>query len=335
MPSIPEVQSNHTSTNDMLLQVENLKTYFFTRPGVVKAVNDVSFYLKNGECLCLVGESGCGKTATALSILKLIDSPPGKIVSGHVWFHNVDLLQLPNKEIRSIRGNRVSMIFQDPQSSFNPVLTIGAQIEEQLKLHQKLNRGETKTKIINLMKMVGIPEADKRISDYPHQFSGGMRQRAMIAMALSCDPEMVIADEPTTALDVTVKAQIVDIFKSLKEQRQMSFLFITHDFGVVAQIADRIMVMYAGKIVEGGTTNDIFDNPRHPYTIGLINCLPDVSTSKERLEPIAGFIPSLINPPSGCHFHPRCPRVMPVCSQIDPHDIVISPGHTVVCHLYD
>lgn len=335
MPLTQEAPSEMAVTSNNALVVENLRTYYFTRRGVVKAVDDVSFHLEKGECLCLVGESGCGKTATALSLLRLIDSPPGKIVSGRVWFNNQDLLQLSDREIRDIRGSRIAMIFQDPQSSLNPVMPVGYQVEEQILTHLNISRPEAVKKAIALMKTIGIADAERRIAEYPHQFSGGMRQRVMIAMALSCDPEILIADEPTTALDVTVKAQVVDILKGLRQDRRMSLLFITHDLGIVAQIADRIIVMYAGKIVEDGTTNDIFGLPKHPYTIGLINCLPDITTQKERLTPIAGFIPSLIHPPSGCPFHPRCTRVMPVCSQEAPHAIAISSGHTAYCHLYD
>ncbi len=324
-----------SATNNKALVVENLRTHYFTRRGVVKAVDDVSFHLEKGECLCLVGESGCGKTATALSLLRLIDSPPGKIVSGRVWFHNQDLLQIPDRQIRDIRGNKIAMIFQDPQSSLNPVMPVGYQVEEQIRTHLKVSRSEATEKAVSLMKTIGIADAERRIAEYPHQFSGGMKQRVMIAMALSCNPEILIADEPTTALDVTIKAQVVDILKGLRQDRRMSLLFITHDLGIVAQIADRIIVMYAGKIVEEGITNDIFGSPKHPYTIGLIDCLPDISTQKERLTPIAGFIPSLIHPPSGCPFHPRCPRVKPICSQEAPHPIAISSGHMAYCHLYD
>ncbi len=320
--------------NDNLLEIRHLKTYFFTAKGVVKAVNDVSFSLRKGENLCLVGETGCGKTATALSILRLVDSPPGRIVGGEILYHGKDLLQCSGERLRQIRGNRIAMIFQDPQSSLNPVFTVGDQIAEQIKLHLKLGHKQAMERGLSLMEQVGIPRARERMKDYPHQFSGGMRQRVLIAAALSCDPEILIADEPTTALDATIKDQILDILHDLKQRRNMSILFITHDLGTVASIADRIVVMYGGRIVEAGTVFDIFDQPKHPYTIGLINCLPSISTRKDRLTPIPGMIPSLIDPPEGCIFDPRCPRRMPICSQAKPEEVVISEEHTVACHLY-
>jgi len=317
-----------------ILEVKNLKTYFFTGRGVVKAVDDISFSLKKGENLCLVGESGCGKTATALSILRLVDSPPGRIVSGEILYHGEDLLPSSSARLRQIRGNRIAMIFQDPQSSLNPVFTVGNQIAEQIKLHLGLKHKKTIERTLHLMEQVGIPRARERMKDYPHQFSGGMRQRVMIAAALSCDPEILIADEPTTALDTTIKAQILDIFRDLKQKRNMSILFITHDLGTVAGIADRIVVMYGGRMAEAGTALDIFDHPQHPYTQGLISCLPDISTRRDRLTPIPGMIPSLINPPEGCIFNPRCERRIPICSREKPPEIVISGEHLVACHLY-
>jgi len=320
--------------NHNLLEVHNLKTYFFTRNGVVHAVDGVSFTLSRGESLCLVGESGCGKTATVLSILRLIDSPPGRIVGGEVMYHGEDLLSCSGERLRQIRGNRIAMIFQDPQSSLNPVFTVGDQIAEQIKLHSGLKYREALEKARSLMEQVGIPRAGERMKDYPHQFSGGMKQRVMIAAALSCDPEILIADEPTTALDTTIKAQILDIFCDLKQERSMSILFITHDLGTVTGIADRIVVMYGGKVAETGTTLDIFDQPKHPYTQGLLNCLPSLTAQKERLTPIPGMIPSLINPPSGCIFHPRCPKRMPVCDREEPPEVAFSGEHIAVCHLY-
>ena len=317
-----------------LLEIKKLKTYFFTRKGVVKAVDGVSFDLQKGENLCLVGETGCGKTATALSILRLIDSPPGRIIDGEIWYHGENLLQCSGERLRQIRGNRIAMIFQDPQSSLNPVFTVGDQIAEQIKLHLKLGHKPAMERSLHLMEQVGIPRARERMKDYPHQFSGGMRQRVMIAAALSCDPEILIADEPTTALDATIKDQILDILRDLKQRRNMSVLFITHDLGTVARIADRIVVMYGGRIAEAGTVFDIFDQPKHPYTIGLINCLPSISTRKDRLTPIPGMIPSLINPPEGCIFNLRCPRQMPICGQVRPEEVVISGEHLVACHLY-
>jgi len=320
--------------NNNILEIKNLKTYFFTRYGAVKAVDGISFELRQGECLCLVGESGCGKTATALSVLRLIDSPPGRIVGGEVLYRGEDLLACSDKRLRQVRGNRIAMIFQDPLSALNPVFTVGDQIMEPIRLHLGLKHRLATEKAIYLMEQAGIPRAGARIKDYPHQFSGGMQQRALIAATLSCDPEILIADEPTTALDTTIKAQILDIFQELKKERNMSILLITHDLGTVAGIADRIIVMYGGRLVESGTTLDIFDRPRHPYTLGLLNCLPGISTRRERLTPIPGTISSLIDPPEGCIFNPRCGRRLPICSRERPKEVMISGEHTVACHLY-
>jgi len=320
--------------NNTVLEVRQLRTYFFTRSGVVKAVDGISFGLRKGESLCLVGESGCGKTATALSVLRLIDSPPGRIMDGEILYHGEDLLRCSAERLRQIRGNRIAMIFQDPQTSLNPVFTVGDQVAEQIKLHLRLKSKPAMERALHLMEEVGIPQARERMRDYPHQFSGGMKQRVMIAAALSCEPEILIADEPTTALDTTIKAQILDIFRDLKQNRNMSILFITHDLGTVAGIADRIVVMYGGRLAEAGTVLDIFDQPKHPYTHGLINCLPSISTRRQRLTPIPGMIPSLIDPPEGCIFTPRCERRMPICSQERPKEVVISGEHVVVCHLY-
>ena len=320
--------------NNTVLEVKHLKTYFFTRSGVVKAVDGISFGLRKGESLCLVGESGCGKTATALSILRLIDSPPGRIIGGEILYHGEDLLRCSSERLRQIRGNRIAMIFQDPQTSLNPVFTIGDQVAEQIKLHLRLKHKPAMERALYLMEQVGIPQARERMKDYPHQFSGGMKQRVMIAAALSCEPEILIADEPTTALDTTIKAQILDIFRDLKQERNMSILFITHDLGTVAGIADRIIVMYGGRVAEAGTALDIFDQPKHPYTHGLFNCLPNISAGRNRLTPIPGMIPSLIDPPEGCIFNPRCERRMPICSEERPKEVVLSGEHFVACHLY-
>jgi len=322
------------ATNNTILQVSELKTYFFTRLGVVRAVDGVSFGLRQGECLCLVGESGCGKTATALSILRLVDSPPGQILGGEIKYHNENLLRSTGARLRQIRGNRIAMIFQDPQSSLNPVLTVGDQIMEPIRLHLKLGHRQARDKALSLMKQVGIPQSAERMAYYPHQLSGGMKQRVMIAAALSCNPEILIADEPTTALDTTIKAQILDIFRDLKQQMNMSILFITHDLGTVAGIADRIIVMYGGRIAEAGSTLDIFDQPKHPYTWGLLNCLPTIAERREKLSPIPGMIPSLIDPPEGCIFHPRCQWRMSVCQQAKPPEYVISGEHIAACYLY-
>lgn len=320
--------------SNTVLDVKNLKTYFFTRHGVVKAVDDVSFDLRRGETLCLVGESGCGKTTAALSVLRLVDSPPGKILGGEITYHNDNLLGCPDERLRQIRGKRIAMIFQDPQSSLNPVFTVGDQIAEQIKLHLRLKRKEAMDRVLHLMERIGIPKARERMKDYPHQFSGGMKQRVMIAIALSCDPEILIADEPVTALDTTIKSQILDIFQGLKQQKSMSILFITHDLGTVAGIADRIVVMYGGRVAEVGTASDIFHQPKHPYTHGLINCLPKVATGRIRLVPIPGTIPSLIDPPKGCIFSPRCQQRMPVCDEHIPKEVTITSDHRVACHLF-
>ena len=320
--------------DNTVLQIKQLKTYFFTQNGVVKAVDGISFNLNRGESLCLVGESGCGKTAAALSILRLIDIPPGRITSGEILYYDKDLLRCPDASLRQIRGNEIAMIFQDPQSSLNPVFTVGDQIAEQIKLHLKLKHREATERTLQLMEQVGIPQARDRMRDYPHQFSGGMKQRVMIAAALSCNPEIIIADEPTTALDTTVKAQILDIFQDLKERGTTSTLFITHDLSTVAKIADRIVVMYGGRLAEAGSATDIFDQPKHPYTLGLINCLPDISTRKDRLTPIPGTIPSLIEPPEGCIFYHRCQQRMSACQQERPGEVIISGEHIAACHLY-
>ena len=320
--------------SDNILEIINLKTHFFTNRGVVRAVDDISFGLRKGENLCLVGESGCGKTTVALSILHLIDSPPGKIVNGEILYHHEDLLRCSDERIRQIRGNRIAMVFQDPLSALNPVLTVGDQIVEQIRLHLGLKPKQAVEKAITLMEQAGIPRAGDRINDYPHQFSGGMQQRVLIAAALSCDPEILIADEPVTALDTTIKAQILDMFQEMKKERDMSILFITHDLGTVAGIADRMIVMYGGRLAEEGTNLDIFDRPKHPYTIGLLNCLPVISASRDRLTPISGIIPSLVNPPKGCIFEPRCKRRMPVCQRERPAEIPVPGEHIVTCHLY-
>ncbi len=333
MPSTLEAREI-TAMDSNLLEVRHLTTHFFTKRGVVKAVDDLSFSLKKGECLSLVGESGCGKTTAALSILRLVDSPPGKIMAGGVLYQGEDLLSLAEARLRDIRGNRIAMIFQDPQSSLNPIFTVGDQITEPIKLHMNLPQNEALRKAVKLMEQVGIPRAQDRIKDYPHQFSGGMRQRVMIAIALSCEPEILIADEPVTALDTTIKAQILDILEQLKQTRKMTILFITHDLASVASIGDRIAVMYGGRLAEAGSVKQILNEPRHPYTQGLIGCRPDISAGKRRLTPIPGMIPSLIDPPSGCIFHPRCEKRLTICPKLRPKEVTISEGHLVACHLY-
>jgi oligopeptide/dipeptide ABC transporter ATP-binding protein len=326
---MPLIQKANDAGNKVL-SVSNLSTYFITKKGEVKAVDDVSFELGKGEILCIIGESGSGKTATALSILRLIEKP-GKVIAGSILFNEVDILKLPEKEMRNIRGNKISMIFQDASSSLNPVMRIGEQITESLILHIKLNKKEARAKAVELLASVGIPQAGERFNEYPHQFSGGMKQRVMIAMALSCNPEVLIADEPTTALDVTIQAQILDIFKGLKNTT--SILYITHDIGVVSEIADRIIVMYAGKFLEKGEAKEVLSSPGHPYTRALVNCLPS-GKSRGRLVSIPGTIPGLIDLPEGCVFSPRCPDAMETCRKKTPAEAKISDRHSVRCHLY-
>jgi len=320
--------------DNLILKVSNLKTYFLTSRGVVKAVDGVDFELRRGECLCLVGESGCGKTVTALSILRLFDSPPGKIVGGQINYDSLDLAKCSSKQLRQIRGKDIAIVFQEAQSALNPVLTIGDQIIEQIKLHLPLDYSRAKDRAMTLLNEMGIPSAERVMSYYPHQLSGGMKQRVLIAMSLSCDPQILIADEPTTAVDVTIKAQILDIFRELKTKRQMSVIFITHDLAVVAEIGDRAVVMYGGKDVEAAPVSEIIGNPKHPYTSGLIECLPDTSKSTDRLVSIPGTTPNPLEMPQGCAFHPRCPKAMKICNQQEPSEIIISKEHKVSCHLY-
>ena len=319
---------------ETILSIKDLRTYFFTRRGVVRAVDGVDFDLIKGECLCLVGESGCGKTVAALSILSLIDSPPGKVVSGEIDYNGIDLLTCPPDRLASIKGKEIAMAFQDAQSALNPVFTIGDQITEPIRLHLKLNNKEAKNRTISLLKEVGMASPERVVGYYPHQLSGGMRQRAMIAMSLSCKPQILIADEPTTAVDVTIKAQILDIFRRLKAEREMSLIFITHELNIVSEIGDRVAVMYAGRLAELADTAELLNSPKHPYTVGLIDCLPDIHEKKKRLRSIPGTVPNLIDPLEGCLFHPRCSRVMPICRELSPPAFTIGDGHKVFCHLY-
>lgn len=320
-------------TDSNILTVSNLKTYFFTQRGIVKAVNGTNFELKRGECLCLVGESGCGKSVTALSILRLFESPPGMIVEGDITYENQDLVNMPIKDLRSIRGKEIAMVFQDAQSALNPVFTIGDQIVEQIRIHDDIGRIKARDKAIDLLKQMGIPDADRAYSSYPHQLSGGMRQRSMIAMSLSCEPIILIADEPTTAVDVTIKAQILDLFIELKAKRNMSIIFITHDLGVVSEIGDRAVVMYGGEDVETAPVREIIENPLHPYTRSLLSCLPDISETSQRLCSIPGSTPNPVELPSGCTFYPRCPEIRGICSERKPVKIQINQNHWVSCHL--
>jgi oligopeptide transport system ATP-binding protein len=323
-------------TGTPLLEVNNLQTQFFTQDGVVKAVDDVSFYIMPGETLGVVGESGSGKSITGLSLMRLVPTPPGKIVQGEVLFQGKDVLKMSDEQVRSIRGNDIAMIFQDPMTSLNPVLTINRQISESLILHMNMNKEQARARAVELLEMVGIPNATERVDQYPHQFSGGMRQRVMIAMALSCNPKLLIADEPTTALDVTIQAQILDLMRNLQSETGAGVLMITHSMGVVAGMADRVQVMYAGHIVETASTEVIFADPRHPYTIGLMKSIPRLDArDKEKLQPIRGLPPDLIDLPDMCPFVPRCNYAREKCEQKNPPLMEVKPGHRSACWFYD
>jgi oligopeptide/dipeptide ABC transporter ATP-binding protein len=315
-----------------VLEINELTTTFFLKKGPVRAVDSVSLSLNQGKSLALVGESGCGKTMLALSILGLIPSPPGKITSGRVIFDGRDLTSLPEKALRAIRGNQISMIFQEPMSALNPVFRVGAQISEPLIFHKNYSKEQAREKVIELLRLVGIPAPEKRCNDFPHQLSGGMRQRIIIAMALACSPRIILADEPTTALDVTIQAQILDLIKDLQEKSRTSTVFITHDLGVVAQVCDEMAVMYAGRIVEHGSVADILTSPGHPYTRGLLESLPRLDREDD-LSPIPGSVPEITSLPRGCHFHPRCSRRMPVCLEQAPP--VFGSRSKIRCWLYE
>ena len=317
------------------ISVENLHTYFYTHKGIVRAVNGVSFSVDKGRTLGLVGESGCGKSVASLSIMRLVASPPGRIVSGRILFEGRNLLELPEAEMRNIRGTRISMIFQEPMTSLNPVFTIGQQIAEVFTTHQKMNKREARAQAIKLLGMVGIPAAEHRVDDYPHQLSGGMRQRVMIAMALaSPEPGLLIADEPTTALDVTIQAQILDLMRDLQRRVGVSILLITHNMGVIAEMADDVAVLYAGRKVESAPTKELFTNPQHPYTRGLLNSIPGNPKYQgaDRLEAIPGSVPNLLTLGNGCPFENRCPVARPECRERFPEELRISDSHSVWCH---
>ncbi|MCD4721311.1 MAG: ABC transporter ATP-binding protein [Desulfobacula sp.] len=326
------------SNNEHILNVRDLKTYFYTLEGVAKAVDDVSFHANPGETLGIVGESGSGKSVSVLSIMRLIKNPPGKIVSGRIEFDGTNLLELPENKMRKIRGNRISMIFQEPMTSLNPVFTIGNQIAEMFVVHQGLNKKDSLDRAIDMLDRVKIPSPRNRAQEFPHQLSGGMRQRAMIAMALACNPEILIADEPTTALDVTIQAQILELMLELKEQYNTAVLMITHDLGVIAEIAQRVVVMYAGKVVEEGPTKDLFENPKHPYTKGLLQSIPILGRrakyGRDRLTEIPGIVPSLYELPKGCSFQPRCQECIPECRVTLPDLRPLELERKVRCHLY-
>jgi oligopeptide/dipeptide ABC transporter ATP-binding protein len=323
-------------THEHLLEIRNLKTYFNVRGGVLKAVDDVSLTIQAGETLGLVGESACGKSVTASSIMRLIPIPPGYIAGGEIIFEGVNVLKLPESEMRKVRGNKISMIFQEPMTSLNPVFTVGDQVAEVIRLHKKLSRHETRNRVIEAFRLVRIPAPESRINEYPHQMSGGMRQRVMIAMALACYPKLMIADEPTTALDVTIQAQILDLMNKLKEETGAAILFITHDLGVIAEMAQRVAVMYAGKIMEEADVDTLFAEPKHPYTVGLMNSIPVLGIGKKqkRLSTIAGVVPSLFKLPEGCLFNERCLVTKKECNQLEPPMIDLGNGHLVRCHQY-
>jgi peptide/nickel transport system ATP-binding protein len=319
-----------------LLQIDGLKTHFKTDDGMVRAVDGIDLTIGRGEVLGIVGESGCGKSVTAHTVLKLIQMPPGKIVAGRILWQGRDLVPLQADEMRRIRSKEIAIIFQEPMTSLNPVYTVGEQIAEVVRLHEHLNRQEAMNKAVEMLRLVHIPTPERRVHDYPHQFSGGMRQRVMIAMALSCNPKLLIADEPTTALDVTIQAQILDLLDEMKDRFGMAIMLITHDMGVVAETAQRVAVMYAGRVVEEASVDDLFDRPLHPYTQGLIRSIPRVDQAVERrtrLEAIAGVVPSLLDPPPGCRFAPRCKFATPACTAM-PELREVRPGHKVACTLY-
>ncbi len=324
-----------------LLEVKNLKTYFYLEQGVIRAVDGVSFTLRRGQTLGIVGESGCGKSVMARSIMRLLPPDITRIVDGHILYHSssgvpVDLAALDphGDQIRDIRGNDIAMIFQEPMTSLNPVYTIGHQIMEALRLHQTVSKDEARQRAVDMLRLVGISEPERRIDQYPHHYSGGMRQRAMIAMALSCNPELLIADEPTTALDVTIEAQILDLIQHIQAERQMALMMITHDLNVIGEVADHVIVMYLGKVVESTTVDDIFDHPKHPYTRGLLNSLPQIGRA-ERLTPIEGTVPGPHERPKGCSFAPRCPAVMERCHTQEPPMFRVEENITAACWLYE
>jgi oligopeptide/dipeptide ABC transporter ATP-binding protein len=321
---------------ESLLSVSDLRAHFYTDEGIVKAVDGVNFVIRKGETLGIVGESGCGKSVTALSIMRLIPEPPGRIVDGEVWFEGRDLTKLTQSEIRQIRGNKISMIFQEPMTSLNPLFTIGYQIAEAIKLHQGLSKRAALDKAVEMLKTVGISSPEQRIKEYSHQMSGGMRQRVMIAMALCCNPSVLIADEPTTALDVTIQAQILDLMNKLKEKFGAAIVLITHDLGVIAEMAQNVVVMYAGKIVECGDVNAIFEEPLHPYTRGLLGSIPseEIIIKKKKLKEIPGIVPNLAEIPPGCAFHPRCPEEMDICTKEIPWLFEPKKDHKTACWLY-
>ncbi|HEY8486752.1 MAG TPA: ABC transporter ATP-binding protein [Limnochordales bacterium] len=329
-PTAPQ-PTGQAGPGDVLLDVRDLRTYFFTDEGVLKAVDGVSFQVLRGSTLGILGESGCGKSVTSLSILRLIPQPPGRIVGGQILFEGRDLLRLREPEMRRIRGNEIAMIFQEPMTSLNPVFTVGDQIMEAIVLHQRVSRSEARRRAIEMLRLVGIPSPERRVDDYPHQMSGGMRQRVMIAMALACHPKLLIADEPTTALDVTIQAQILDLMARLQQELGTAIMLITHNMGVIAEMARHVVVMYAGKVVEATDVVSLFRRPRHPYTVALLESMPRLDQRRERLKAIEGSVPPLHRMPSGCRFHPRCEFAREICRQLEPPPLPVAPGHVAAC----
>ena len=318
-----------------VLKVNHLRTSFFTAEGEIPAVDNVSFHVNKGEVLGVVGESGCGKSVTSLSIMKLIPSPPGKITGGEIWMEDKDLIKASERQMRKIRGNEIAMIFQEPMTSLNPLFTIGNQLVEGIRIHERILKKDEENRAIEMLQLVGLPRAEELMKEYPHQLSGGMRQRVMIAMALSCKPKLLIADEPTTALDVTIQAQILDLMKQLNKQLGTAIMLITHDLGVVAEVCQRVMVMYAGQVVEEAAVSEIFKNPQHPYTIGLLQSIPDIRRKKEKLYSIPGQVPKPGSTKKGCRFYARCPHAMKRCKEEDPTLFKVGDGHQVRCFLVE
>ncbi len=318
-----------------ILEVKNLKTYFYTDEGVVRAVDGISFHIKKGETLGMIGESGCGKSVTALSIMRLVPQPPGRIIGGEIYFKGENLREKSEPEMRRIRGNEIAMVFQEPMTSLNPLFTIGDQIAEAIILHQKVDKREAQYRVIEVLQRVGMPAPERRAHQYPHQLSGGMRQRAMIAMSLSCNPDLLIADEPTTALDVTIQAQILELMERFKDALGMALLLITHNLGVIAEVSDRVVVVYAGKTVEYAGAQTIFKHPRHPYMMGLLESVPRLDDASKKLKIIKGAVPFGLNLPRGCRFHPRCEKVMDVCKVKEPRILKVEKNHWVRCWLCD
>lgn len=317
-----------------LLVIKNLKTYFYTYEGLVEALDGVNLTLEKGKMVGLVGETGSGKSVTALSILRLILCPPGKIVDGQIYFKGQDILKLSEDDMQKIRGNEIAMIFQEPTTSLNPVYTVGHQIEETIKIHNKINNREACERTIKMLEMVEMPNPKRIFDQYPYELSGGMQQRIMIAIALCCKPDLLIADEPTTALDVTIQAQILELILELKERLGMTILLITHDLGVVAEVCDQVAVMHAGAIIEKGEVHSVFRDPKHPYTEGLLKTIPKIDENQDILQEIKGEVPKLINPPTGCRFHPRCPYTMDICRKKSPDEYIVESSHFVACFLY-